>query len=183
MLILATRLNISTKVYELLGIILTFSGGLYKISSWAHFTNAHIIPGEGIIHGLKEAAIETEGCDFPRGLLLLAEMSSSGSLATGAYTDKCVEMALKNKDFVLGFIGSRRFTEESDFIYMTPGVQLKEGTDSLGQQYRTPEMIVANNLSDVIIVGRGIYGSKNPLEAAREYRKRGWDAYLKRLSQ
>jgi orotidine 5'-phosphate decarboxylase subfamily 1 len=110
-------------------------------------------------------------------------MSSSGSLATGAYTDKCVEMALKNKDFVLGFIGSRRFTEESDFIYMTPGVQLKEGTDSLGQQYRTPEMIVANNLSDVIIVGRGIYGSKNPSEAAREYRKRGWDAYLKRLSQ
>ncbi|KAJ2727190.1 orotidine 5'-phosphate decarboxylase [Coemansia sp. Benny D115] len=155
---------------------LQYGGGVYRIADWAHITNCHVIPGEGIIQGLAEVG-EPKG----RGLLLLAEMSSKGMLATGAYTDKNVEMAVRN-EFVIGFIGSKRFTEERDLVTMTPGVGLHAQGDALGQQYRTPEMIVTENGSDIIIVGRGIYGpGKNPVEEAQRYRDAGWNAYLNRL--
>ncbi|KAI9504149.1 orotidine 5'-phosphate decarboxylase [Coemansia spiralis] len=157
---------------------LQYGGGMYRIADWAHITNCHVIPGEGIIQGLAEV-----GMPKGRGLLLLAEMSSKGMLATGAYTEKNVDMAIAN-EFVIGFIGSRRFTEERDLITMTPGVGLHASGDALGQQYRTPEMIVTENGSDIIIVGRGIYGAgKDPIAEAQRYREAGWNAYLKRLAQ
>ncbi|KAJ2413211.1 orotidine 5'-phosphate decarboxylase [Coemansia sp. RSA 2530] len=153
-----------------------YGGGIYRIADWAHITNCHVIPGEGIIQGLAEV-----GVPKGRGLLLLAEMSSAGMLATGAYTDKNVEMAIVN-DFVIGFIGSRRFTEERDLITMTPGVGLHASGDALGQQYRTPKKIVTENGSDIIIVGRGIYGpGKDAVAEAKRYREAGWTAYLDRL--
>ncbi|KAI7834677.1 orotidine 5'-phosphate decarboxylase [Kickxella alabastrina] len=155
---------------------LQYGGGVYRIADWAHITNCHVIPGEGIIQGLAEV-----GVPKGRGLLLLAEMSSKGMLATGAYTDKNIEMAVRN-DFVFGFIGSRRFTEERDLVTMTPGVGLHASGDALGQQYRTPELIITENGSDVIIVGRGIYGpGKDAVAEAQRYREAGWNAYLKRL--
>ncbi|KAJ2820938.1 orotidine 5'-phosphate decarboxylase [Coemansia erecta] len=157
---------------------LQYGGGIYRIADWAHITNCHVIPGEGIIQGLAEV-----GAPKGRGLLLLAEMSSKGMLATGAYTDKNVEMAVAN-DFVIGFIGSRRFTEERDLITMTPGVGLHASGDALGQQYRTPEMIITENGSDIIIVGRGIYGpGKDVVAEAQRYRDAGWAAYENRLQQ
>ncbi|KAJ2684954.1 orotidine 5'-phosphate decarboxylase [Coemansia spiralis] len=155
---------------------LQYGGGIYRIADWAHITNCHVIPGEGIIQGLAEV-----GMPKGRGLLLLAEMSSAGMLATGAYTDKNVEMAIAN-DFVIGFIGSRRFTEERDLITMTPGVGLHASGDALGQQYRTPKKIITENGSDIIIVGRGIYGpGKDAVAEAKRYREAGWTAYLDRL--
>ncbi|KAJ1846321.1 orotidine 5'-phosphate decarboxylase [Coemansia sp. RSA 2708] len=155
---------------------LQYGGGIYRIADWAHITNCHVVPGEGIIQGLAEV-----GAPKGRGLLLLAEMSSKGMLATGAYTDKNVEMAVRN-DFVIGFIGSRRFTEERDLITMTPGVGLHASGDALGQQYRTPEAIITENGSDIIIVGRGIYGpGKDAVAEAKRYRDAGWAAYEARL--
>jgi uridine monophosphate synthetase len=64
---------------------------------------------------------------------------------------------------------------------MTPGVQIESKTDALGQQYKTPEFVIEECKSDVIIVGRGIYESKDPVAAAKEYKDRGWLAYLNRL--
>lgn len=55
--------------------------------------------------------------------------------------------------------------------------------DVLGQQYTTPEEVINNKGSDVIIVGRGILEAPDRLEAAEAYRKSGWEAYTKRLSQ
>ncbi|KAJ1734812.1 orotidine 5'-phosphate decarboxylase [Coemansia biformis] len=157
---------------------LQYGGGIYRIADWAHITNCHVIPGEGIIQGLAEV-----GMPKNRGLLLLAEMSSKGMLATGEYTARNVEMAVDNP-FVIGFIGSRRFTEARDLITMTPGVGLHASGDALGQQYRTPETIVAENGSDIIIVGRGIYGpGKDPVAEAERYRAAGWAAYERRLQR
>ncbi len=91
---------------------------MYRIAGWAHITNAHAVPGPGIVAGLREV-----GMPLGRGLLLLAEMSSAGSLATGAYTDATVQMALANRDFVIGFVSGRRPAATDDtFIVMTPGV-------------------------------------------------------------
>ncbi|EPX70432.1 orotidine 5'-phosphate decarboxylase Ura4 [Schizosaccharomyces octosporus yFS286] len=159
---------------------LQYSSGVYKIASWAHITNCHTVPGEGIVQGLKEV-----GLPLGRGLLLLAEMSSKGSLATGSYTETTLEWAEKHSDFCIGFIAGRRFPNlQHDFITMSPGIGLDVKGDGMGQQYRTPHEVIVNCGSDIIIVGRGIYGAgRDPVVEAQRYKKAGWDAYQERLTK
>lgn len=151
---------------------LQYSGGVYHIADWADIINAHVVPGPGIIEGLRTVG-QTKGA----GLLLLAEMSSGGNLATGEYTKTAVAWAKEYNDFVIGFIGMKRLVTDPQFITMTPGVNLADTGDALKQQYVTPERAVQGG-SDVIIVGRGIYAAKDPATAARQYRQAGWNAYL-----
>ncbi|KAI7903247.1 orotidine-5'-phosphate decarboxylase [Cokeromyces recurvatus] len=156
-----------------------YANGVYKIASWSHITNAHTVPGDGIIKGLAEV-----GLPLGRGLLLLAEMSSKGSLAKGNYTTESVEMARHHKDFVIGFIAQHKMNsyDEEDFIVMSPGVGLDVKGDGLGQQYRTPHEVIVGSGGDIIIVGRGIYGNPDQVEEqAKRYRQAGWDAYLERV--
>jgi uridine monophosphate synthetase len=129
---------------------------------------------------------------YLRALLLLAEMSSEGNLLTGAYTQQCVEIARDHKEFVIGFIAQRSLNEKENdnFLTMTPGVSLpppgREGEkmgDGLGQQYNTPLKIVLEQGSDVIIVGRGIYGADNRATEAEKYRREAWAAYEERLKR
>lgn len=155
------------------------------------------------------------GLPLGRGLLLLAEMSSAGNLATGGYTSAALEMARANKDFVVGFIAMGRIegrypapppqpltkatdrgelvleaslsSDPEDWLILTPGVGLDLKGDGLGQQYRTPHDVVFESGCDVIIVGRGIYGKGNDIEAmerqAQRYREEGWKAYIARIKQ
>ncbi|KAL1302664.1 hypothetical protein AAFC00_003030 [Neodothiora populina] len=118
-----------------------------------------------------------------RSLLLLAEMSSAGNLMTGSYTEQCVVEARKFPEFVMGFISQRSLNElpEDNFVTMTPGVQIGSTGDGLGQQYNTPEKVIETG-TDVIIVGRGIYGAADKLAAAEEYRQRAWKAYESRIA-
>lgn len=150
-----------------------YQDGIYKIASWSHVTNAHIVPGPGIIEGLKEA-----GLPLGRGLLLLAQMSSKGSLAVGSYTEAAVNMAKMHSDFVIGFIAQQKLLDDPRFIHMTPGVNLSKAGDSLGQNYQTPEIVIGKNRSDVIIVGRGITEAQDPVKEALVYQKAGWGAYM-----
>lgn len=154
------------------------NGGVHRISEWADIINAHPVPGPGIITGLQKACQES-GREV--GLLLLAQMSSKGNLASGleGYTTKTVEMAEAAKEFVCGFISQGRLAGD-DFLYMTPGVQLEKGGDALGQQYNTPDNIIGDRGSDVIIVGRGVYQSDEVATSAASYREAGWQAYMKR---
>jgi orotidine 5'-phosphate decarboxylase subfamily 1 len=153
-----------------------YAGGIYRIADWAQISNAHIVPGPGIIAGLKEV-----GLPKGRALLLLAEMSSQGTLAYGSYTESAVRMAEENGDFIIGFICTKKLSNNPAFIHMTPGVQLKAGKDGLGQQYQTPESAIQAG-SDVLIVGRGIYGATHPASEAALYRKAGWEAYVDSLA-
>ncbi len=70
-----------------------------------------------------------------RGLLLIAEMSSSGALATGSYTDANVSLAESEEfdEFVMGFICQRKLSNKQGLIHMTPGVQMskEDGATSL----------------------------------------------------
>ncbi|CEQ40218.1 SPOSA6832_01819 [Sporobolomyces salmonicolor] len=175
---------------------LQYSSGIYKIASWAHITNAHLVPGEGIITGLSSV-----GRPLGRGLLLLAEMSAAGNLATGEYTAKNVEAARRHSEFVMGFVAMKRVDELEptaggvaagegpDYVIMTPGVGLDVKGDGMGQQYRTPDEVIRESGCDVIIVGRGIYGGGdgNPdeeiVKQSIRYREAGWKAYEDRLKQ
>ncbi|KAJ3269936.1 orotidine 5'-phosphate decarboxylase [Terramyces sp. JEL0728] len=162
---------------------LQYSKGVYRIADWADITNAHPIPGEGIVDGLKEVGLKKG-----RALLILAEMSSAGTLAKGQYSIDATAMAEKHRDFCIGFIGQNPIREiegksVQDFIYMTPGVGLVAKGDALGQQYRTPHQVIHESGCDVIIVGRGIYGSGDAVENAKQYREAGWEAYLARLKK
>jgi len=170
-------------------VTLQYSSGVYKIASWSHITNAHPIPGPSIISGLSSV-----GLPLGRGLLLLAEMSTKGSLASGSYTENAVRMARAHRDFVIGFIAQRRMdgigaaetddVTEEDFLVLTPGIGLDVTGDGMGQQYRTPREAVLESGSDVIIVGRGIYGKgiEDTKAQAERYRSAGWSAYLERIN-
>jgi orotidine 5'-phosphate decarboxylase subfamily 1 len=164
-----------------------YGQGIYQIAKWADLTNAHIVPGPGVIEGLKAVADEqTE----PRGLILLAQMSSEGNLATDEYTQQAVAMAESFLGFVVGFIGNGGNPDELKkltsivhprFVILTPGVKLGGGGDKLKQTYSNPQEAV-NAGSDVILVGRGIYAADNPKQSAQEHRKAGWEAYQNRIS-
>lgn len=159
-----------------------YAGGVYQIARWADITNAHGVTGAGIVAGLKQAAEETTS--EPRGLLMLAELLSKGAIAHGKYTEETVEIAKTDKEFVFGFIAQRDMggrEEGFDWVVMTPGVGLDDTGDALGQQYRTVDTVVQTG-TDVIIVGRGLFGKgRDPAVEGERYRKAGWDAYTKRV--
>jgi uridine monophosphate synthetase len=154
-----------------------YRGGIYRIADWADIITAHAVPGPGIISGLKEI-----GLPKGRALLLLAEMSSDGTLARGSYTDQTVKMAEAHSEFVIGFIALKKLSDNPRWIYMTPGVQLACGKDALGQHYQTPESVITAG-TDLIIVGRGIYGTEDPKSQAKTYRRAAWQAYTQIVSK
>ncbi|KIL00612.1 hypothetical protein PAXRUDRAFT_712928 [Paxillus rubicundulus Ve08.2h10] len=175
-------------------VALQYSGGIYKIANWAHITNAHAVPGPSIVTGLASVGLPLE-----RGLILLAEMSSKGALTTGTYTEEAVRMARARRDFVIGFIAQHRMEgigaretddlTDEDFLILSPGVGLDAKGDAMGQQYRTPAVVVTECGCDVIIVGRGIFGTGRDIDVkevqkqAQRYQTAGWEAYESRLSK
>jgi orotidine-5'-phosphate decarboxylase len=158
--------------------------GALRIVEFANFVNASVLGGEGVIHGLQEAA-EDLGLKDERALLLLAEMSTRGSLAVGSYTQECVDLALKNQEFVAGFVSLGKLplpeTQRVDFVTFTTGISSSARTDPLGQQYQTPAEAIVRG-SDIVIVGRGIYGSDDPEQKVKEYQIDAWNAYEKTLA-
>jgi len=156
---------------------LQLTSGLHQISSWADIVTVHGVAGPAIIDALKAANPKV-------ALLLLAEMSSKGTLATGEYTQAILQMGQEHKDTVIGFISTKRLDGvDPSFVFCTPGVQFESQGDALGQQYNTPTSVVGSKFSDVVIVGRGIYQSEDAKSEAVKYKTAAWDAYKSRLAR
>lgn len=156
--------------------LMQYEGGFFKIASWAHLINAHTLLGPDQIKALRQVGKKNK-----RGLLLIPELSSEHALTDEAYAQKTIQMADDFEDFVLGFIARKRLTLNPKHITMTPGVILGEGKDAFGQQYLNPREVIQNRGSDIIIVGRGIYQSHDPVSSAKQYRQEGWEAHQDRL--
>ncbi|XP_067938297.1 uncharacterized protein [Watersipora subatra] len=150
-----------------------YEGGMYRISDWAELTNAHSIPGPGIVEALKQVGLPKQ-----RACLLLAEMSSKGNLANASYSFATVSMAQENNDFVIGFISQSKLTSDPTLIHMTPGVKISgEAGDKLGQRYVSPEEAVRLRGADVIIVGRGITMADDRVAATKMYQQAAYSSY------
>lgn len=132
------------------------------------------IAGEGTIKGIAG------GSNGP-GVILIAQLSCEGNLIDSNYTTRCVEIGVKYRDHVCGFVCQKRVHNDDRFIYMSPGVHISNTTDNRDQKYRSPEEAIIDDECDVIIVGRGITESSDPKAAAEQYQQRGYQAYLKRL--
>ncbi len=152
-----------------------FEGGIYKISNWADLVTVHTISGGGTLDALKSVSNNV-------GFILLAQMSSKGSLANGDYTKATVSLADKYSDNIMGFICREKLSNNPGFIHFTPGVQFNQKSDDFGQQYLDPEKVILDLKSDVVIVGRGVLQAQDPKTAAQKYRGIAWQAYLKRTS-
>ncbi|KAK8116464.1 orotidine 5'-phosphate decarboxylase PyrG [Apiospora kogelbergensis] len=142
-----------------------YHGGALRLSEWADLVNLSILGGDGIVDALDQ-------------------MTTRGSQATGAYTDRCVALAPNYPRSVIGFVATRALTPAAtgadDFIVFSTGINMDAHGDNLGQQYQMPQSAIAKG-SDFVIAGRGIYAAADPVAAATVYRKAGWDAYLQRI--
>lgn len=155
-----------------------FHEGVYKIAEWANFITVHALPGDGILNGLFDDS--SSHCSA----FLLAAMSAKGALITDAYTRNTIAMGDRFREKVSGFIGFAKNLEDlkklkakipQDMLLLMPGVNLDVKGDNLGQQYVTVKDAVQGG-ADLIIVGRGIIGQKEPGKAAARYREEGWKA-------
>ena len=77
------------------------------------------------------------------------------------FLQNSVDLAINNKDRVLGFITQK--SVETEFICMTPGISLTACTNK-DQNYRTKNEVK----TDFVIVGRTIYNSSNMLETVKQ---------------
>lgn len=149
-----------------------YKDGVFKICDWADTVTVHGIPGNGIVESLKCMTNDKE-----RSCLLIAEMSSKGALTDDNYRSNILKIAENHKDFVIGFISQHRVTKNQEYIHVFPGVHISQSSDSLDQQYNSPEKAISNG-ADVVIVGRGICNSLHIVETAQVYRHRSYKAYM-----
>jgi orotidine-5'-phosphate decarboxylase len=169
-----------------------YHGGALRISKFAHVINARILGGHGIVEALSQVV---HAPDFPykdeRAFILLAEMTSEGSLATENYTVQSIELARKHTSAIIDFVVSRSLqdipalssaTETEDFLVFTTGVNQSSKGDKLDQQYQTPTSAIEGG-ADSIISGRGVYAAKSRVEAVLSYKREGWKAYSKRANR
>ena len=148
---------------------LQFTSGVFKITDWADFVTSQVIGG-----------YESLDCFKNVGVVAIVGMSSKGALTTSAYREEALKVANSHPN-VIGGVSQNQLPEE--MILFTPGVNLADSGDGKGQQYNTPEHVFKTLHTDFIIVGRGIYKSENPENAALTYKNEGWKAYQASLKK
>lgn len=136
-------------------------GGIYKIARWADIITIHGVCCNGMLSYLNDKN------NSPK-VLIVSEMSSEGNLIDENYTNNCYKMGLKYKNIVIGFICQKKFVDDNNFMFLTPGINLENGKEK-DQNYKTPEEAFKNG-TDVIIVGSGIYSNLDPKKIILKYK-------------
>lgn len=151
-----------------------YHGSRDQISTWADLVTVNVQSGPDIVTELQKSA---QAIPSPRGILLVAQMSSRGSWFPSEFHAVTIDAASLAPDFVVGFVAQRRLESmNSDSLIFTPGVSLTSTSDMKGQQYSGPSDTIRRG-ADVIIVGRGIVQAEDPEAAAISYKEHAWQAY------
>jgi orotidine-5'-phosphate decarboxylase len=153
-----------------------YRDGVHKVVEWADIVTVHALCGLESLSALEHVAQKHN--NGPRGAMLVVQLSCKGNLIDDNYTQKALEIA-RRSNFVIGLVAQEAFDIPS-LITFTPGVNIVDKGDNLGQQYNSPEHVIGNRGTDVIIVGRAIYNAKDQRQEAERYRQIAWDAYGKR---
>ena len=117
------------------------------ISKWADVISVHPISGVESVIQLNFIPV-----------ILIGELSSTGSLTTNEYSSKVEEMEdyLSN---LVGYVCQHKMGK--NVLNFVPGISLLSGVDNKGQQYRS----LSDNyldFADIFVVGRAITNSDNP---------------------
>ena len=155
-----------------------FTSGIYKICDWADAITYHVIAGSSSINAIRNAENPNN-----TGLILITEMSTKDTLTDKNYVKGALDISKQNPDLIMGIVAQKTRPLDNGQLLFTPGIKLQKGADSMGQIYNTPEKAILKNNTDVIIVGRGIYKSENPITTSTEFKNAGWKAYGKRISK
>lgn len=161
---------------------LQYGSGVFRIADWAHLVTVHSLTGPSILQGLKHAL---NGTTANRGVFLLAELSSAGTLITQSYTESTMKLVstTADADFVAGIVcQTKGVVQDAGLLQLTPGCKIDTTTDGLGQQYNTPAFVIKEKGADIAVVGRGILNAKNISAAAELYRDQLWTAYTERVN-
>tara|TARA_Y100000590_G_scaffold78382_1_gene87077 strand:+ start:1173 stop:2546 length:1374 start_codon:yes stop_codon:yes gene_type:complete len=150
------------------------TGGIYHINRWADSITAHGIAGDGIIDIYSEINKNNKN----KGIIFVSEMSSSGNLISKSYTDTISKMCLEKPEYITGFVCQKKTMVDHQFLYFTPGVSISTTSkDHMDQNYRTPEVAIMKDHCDIMIIGRTIYQSEDPLEMVVQLKKQCWKLY------
>ncbi|EZA48873.1 hypothetical protein DMN91_006329 [Ooceraea biroi] len=161
-------------------VLLQYRHGLYKIAEWADLITVHLVSGASVVNALRDGL---KGITEPRGVFVVAEMSSQGALTVGDYMKSAVSIAEKTSDLVVGLVCQSNLSARPEMLQLTPGVHLSSSGDGLGQQYNDPQSVI-NAGADLAVVGRGITeSSAGWLKAALDYKQPLWEAYEKRVGR
>uniref|UniRef100_A0A1I7TMH0 Uridine 5'-monophosphate synthase n=1 Tax=Caenorhabditis tropicalis TaxID=1561998 RepID=A0A1I7TMH0_9PELO len=153
--------------------------GIQKIAAWADVVTVHAVQGNDSIGGVFRKFVNDPSYRL-KGILLIAQLSTKGSLtALNGYTESAVSIANDNRDVVSGFIAQTRVSACSDLLNWTPGINLDAKSDSVGQQWRGVDQAIDVQQNDIVIVGRGVTSSSEPVQQLKRYRQMAWDALTK----
>ena len=153
----------------------------------AHLVTTHEVQGFHALKAINDIAQQLyEEDGIPRGAISLLYMTSEGH-HFGPIFEDLIEDA--NKYCAAGGVVAGSSPNALQYacgkldlgiLIFSPGIKIKGKKGERGQTYGHPFNAVTHG-TDIIIVGSGIYGSSDPVKAAREYRKEGWEGYLERL--
>ena len=132
---------------------------IYKYNKWVDIFTVHSISGDGPINAIYDYDINIK-------VLLIAEMSTNNNLIDDNYTKNTIKIA-HNHSNVIGYICQNKI-DNNDYIYCSPGVNININNDNNGQLYNSP-LSMNNRGIDYLIIGRGIYLSKNIKEDIKKY--------------
>jgi uridine monophosphate synthetase len=142
--------------------LLQLSKGIFAIASWADLVTIHLIAGEAALKAIQDWEYEHKPALVP-----ILEMSSEGALTDNHYMEKCSRFLYKYPD--VAAVVCQKFRPEHGLLKFTPGISLRDKSDSKGQQYNDPEYAMKTLGSDFLIIGRGLYAAADPAQEAEKY--------------